>query len=135
MQEAMRRLLLCALLATLVLAPAACGRRNTEIVISTPAPGVRIVNSVSRGNGPLSGDFSELSAVFERSGEKDKKLVLSGTYLEIDRIDWRDPHNATICLRGGYTHEFSNNVTLNAYAQRVSYELHFSLREDCQPVH
>jgi hypothetical protein len=130
----MSRRWLYALAVAVLCQVASCGRVTTGYEISTPAPGVRIIGTTSRGSGPLSANFSDISAVLEDgTKEKDKKLILSGTNLEIDRIEWRNQHNAIICLRGGYTYKFFNYVTLHNYEKEVSFDMHFALREDCAP--
>ncbi len=126
----MGRLFSYPLLVTSATLLTACAHDAPEVVIASPALGVQIVGQTSKGEGPLAGNFSEISAVYQRGEKSDRQLVLSGLYLTVERIEWSNPHEATICLRAGYTSRFSNNVTLQT-GERESYDIHFALREDC----
>jgi hypothetical protein len=121
---------LTALLATLFVA--ACSKTSTEVTeLSVPDSSLKLTFSAGRGGGPLVADSSELTMSLHKGKESDSEVVLSGIYITLKRVTWDNPHNATICIDGGYTSTFRNNITLNANDQHYSYPVHFALREDC----
>jgi hypothetical protein len=120
------------LLIALAAFSSACGDSREAQYLKTPIDGVRMVYFVGKGAPGLVPNVTDLYAELNSGGKSDRKLVLHGTYIEIERVDWLDGGSATICLKSGYTSEFHNRVTLNQYATRESHDLHFALREDCR---
>ncbi len=51
----------------------------------------------------------------ERSGQSDKALVLSGTYVTVSKVEWiNSTENVIFMENGGFTSTFQNQVTLRA---------------------
>jgi hypothetical protein len=58
--------------------------------------------------------------------------VLSGSDLTVRNLLWNDPHHATICLDGGITNVFRNEVTLIVGDSIADSEtIYHQLREGC----
>lgn len=83
----------------------------------------------SYGHGAVDNDYTSVYAHLERGGKSVKKLVLSGEYLEFSKIEWNDPSDITLCLQGGFTSLYYNQITLNV--QDVSVTIHNHLQEHC----
>ena len=77
----------------------------------------------------MSSGSTEVYANFTVAGKNHRELVLRGVYLNIDSLIWGSPNDATICLKGGITSIFRNEVTLNADASFVT--VHNHLAERC----
>ena len=84
------------------------------------------------GHGAADSDFTWVYAHLERNGTSKKILVLSGTNMTVSKIVWTAPHENTICLGGGITDTFRNEVTL--IAGDVSETIRSHLREHCDDV-
>lgn len=116
---------LCLLLTLLL----ACAKPDQVTTIKSPTEGVFYTVETFYGHGAIDTDVTRVYAHLERNGKSDKKLVLAGQYLEISKISWAGMHDATLCLQGGFTNSFHNEVTLSI--DRDSEEIHNYLREDC----
>ncbi len=74
-------------------------------------------------------------AHLERNGKARKILVLSGEKSHSADIIWSTPHDATLCLEGGITDAFRNEVTLIVGDTREDSEtIHNVLQEQCKVV-
>jgi hypothetical protein len=83
------------------------------VTIKSPINGVFYSVETFYGKGAMSSDFTWVYAHLEHAGKSDKMLVLSGEYLKISNIIWTSPNENTICLEGGITNTFRNEVTLS----------------------
>jgi len=70
------------------------------------------VETYDGGPGPLGSDVTKVYAHFERHGKSTRILVLEGDSLTVSKIIWNTPHDDSICLDGGITDTFHNQVTL-----------------------
>jgi hypothetical protein len=109
----------------------ACRDNREQRTWQTPINGVTLVQLDERGTNGLSGSASDLYVELNVGGRTQRELVLHGLYLTIDRITWAQSGTATICLNGGYTSKFYNQVTLDNHEAHKSYDLHFSLADEC----
>ena len=84
-----------------------------------------------KAGGPTS-DTTRVYAHFERNGKAKKLLVLDGENLTVAKITWSNPHDAILCLDGGITDTFRNQVTLIVGdAPDDSETINNHLREHC----
>jgi hypothetical protein len=88
-----------------------CGKPDSIMTIKSPTEGVYYTIEISKAGGPTS-DTTRVYAHLERKGKAKKILVLDGENLTVTKIIWKNPHDATICLDGGITDTFRNEVTL-----------------------
>ena len=106
-----------------------CAKPDHVTTIQSPTEGVFYTVETSYGHGAVDNDSTSVYAHLERSGKSVKKLVLSGEYLEFSKIDWNDPYDITLCLQGGLTSSYYNQVTLSV--GDVSVTIHNHLQEHC----
>jgi hypothetical protein len=99
-------------------------------IVTTPSPDSSVFYTVEtfRGDGPLSSGSTDVYAHLKAGSDIDRKLVLHGLYLNT-RVTWTDRDNADLCLAGGLTSEFYNEVTLNA--GKAYKTIHNHLKENC----
>jgi hypothetical protein len=88
-----------------------CGKRDSITTIKSPIEGVFYTIEISKSVG-LASDTTRVYAHLERDGKARKILVLAGEDLTVAKIIWNNPHDATLCLDGGITDTFRNEVTL-----------------------
>ena len=98
--------------------------------MKSPAPGVYFTVETFYGHGPADADFTWVYANFEHNGASAKVLVLTGAYLEVSKIVWGAPLDATLCLKTGTTNSFRNEVVLEAGGASVT--IHSHLQEHCE---
>jgi hypothetical protein len=106
-----------------------CAKANHVTIIKSPTPGVFFTIETFYGRGAVDSDFTRLYAHFDRNGSNKRILVLDGENLTIPKIVWIGPREDTICLKGGITNTFRNEVTLTAGNASVTVRNH--LDEDC----
>lgn len=107
-----------------------CSRKIDRRVIQTPTSGLFFTEEIYRGQGAIDNDFTSLYLNLEKDGKVDKRLVLSGTYVELNRIVWTGPSEATLCMQsGGLTDQFRSVATVSVKDTYQS--IHFLLKEDC----
>jgi len=115
----------------LILSLLGCAKPNRVETVNSPTNGV-FYTVETFGNGPLVSDFTRVYAHLERRGKSDKKLVIDGDYLEFSKITWNDPHDVTLCMKGGITNTFRNEVTLIVGDRPEDSEtIHSHLDEHC----
>jgi hypothetical protein len=88
-----------------------CTKPDSVTIIKSPTSGVFYTVEVSKASGPTS-DTTRVYAHLDRAGKVRKILVLEGSDLTVTQIVWNNPHDATLCLAGGITDIFRNEVTL-----------------------
>ena len=117
----------------LCLAMSGCEKPYKVETLHTPVKGVYFtVATYSGGSGLLGTDTTKVYAHFVRDGGSARSLVLEGDSLTVSRIIWRPPNIATICLDGGLTAIFHNQVTLDLSGGRRQYlTIRNRLREHC----
>jgi hypothetical protein len=107
----------------------ACVKPAEVTTTKSPIDGVFYTMETWTGYGAIVNDHSEVYAHLERGGRSDKELVLAGDNIDETKIVWLSGYEARICLAGGVTTSFRNEVTLRA--GDVSVTLHNQLRENC----
>lgn len=118
--------------AFLCLAMAGCAKPNKVEVSQSPTKGVFFTVETYYGHGAPSPDITKVYAHFKRHGNSKRIAVLEGEDLTVSKIVWNTPHEDTICLDGGFTDTFRNEVTLivgNGLQDSVT--IHSRLREHC----
>jgi hypothetical protein len=88
-----------------------CSKPDSVTTIKSPIEGMFYTVEISKAGGPTS-DTTRVYAHLERNGKAKKILVLDGENVKVARIIWNNPHDATLCLDGGITDTFRNEVTL-----------------------
>jgi hypothetical protein len=106
-----------------------CAKPSTVRVIRSPISSVFLTIETYNGNGPVSAGDMRLYAHFSQDGETDRQLILDGENLTISKLSWEKPNELVICLSGGITDTFRNEVTL--IIGRSDRSVHSSLRENC----
>lgn len=98
----------------------------------SPTAGVFVtVETHNGGPGPLGSDITKVYAHFERHGKSTRIMLLEGD-ISVSKVIWNSPHDDTICLNGGFTDIFHNQVTLilgNTLEDSVT--IHTHLDEHC----
>jgi hypothetical protein len=88
-----------------------CAKPDHVTTTNSPIKGVFYTVEVFKAGGPTS-DTTRVYAHLERNGKTKKMLVLDGGNLTVAKITWNNPHDVTLCLAGGITDTFRNEVTL-----------------------
>ena len=88
-----------------------CLKPDYVTMTKSPIEGVFYTVEVFKTGGPTS-DTTRVYAHLERKGKAKKLLVLEGGNLTVAKIIWNNPHDVTLCLDGGITDTFRNEVTL-----------------------
>jgi len=125
----MKKGILLAALSLMVASLTGCARPDRITAIKSPVDGLFYTVETFYGHGAPDSDFTSVYAHLERNGKADKQLVLNGTYLQISKLSWVGPHDVTLCMEGGITDSFRNQVTLRA--GETSETVHNHLQEHC----
>jgi hypothetical protein len=88
-----------------------CSKPDRITTIKSPTEGLFYTVEIFKAGGPTS-DTTRVYANLERNGKAKKMLVLDGENVTVSKIRWNNPHDATLCLDGGITDTFRNEVTL-----------------------
>jgi hypothetical protein len=88
-----------------------CAKPDHVTTTKSAVKGVFYTVEVFKAGGPTS-DTTRVYAHLERNGKAKKMLVLDGGNLTVAKIIWNNPHDVTLCLAGGITETFRNEVTL-----------------------
>ena len=90
-----------------------CARPDKVTTFESPTAGVFFtVEKNNGGPGPLGSDVTKVYAHLERHGKSTRILVLEGDSLSVSKVIWNTPHDDSICLDGGISDTFHNQVTL-----------------------
>lgn len=109
-----------------------CARPDKVAISRSPTEGVFLTVETFEGHGPVSSEVTRVYAHFERHGKAKKILVLEGDNLTVSKILWVAPNADTLCLDGGITDIFRNQVTLILGDSREDAETIYShLDEHC----
>jgi hypothetical protein len=106
-----------------------CNKVDESRKIDGPNNGATYVIETSYGLGAATSDYTVLSAVSRGDKEGKKVLVLSGENLVIQKLTWTDANNVYICLKGGITDRYANQVSIGPIEKLVKIRNH--LVEDC----
>lgn len=106
-----------------------CEKPSSVKVVKSPTDSIFLTVESYGGKGPASADDTRLYAHFSQDGAADRKLILEGEYLEISKLYWVKPDELMICLAGGITDTFRNEVTLSI--GRSDRKVRSSLRDVC----
>jgi hypothetical protein len=124
----MKRSSFIALLFFMVGLLAGCAKPDHITTVKSPLDGLFYTTEDYYNHGPVS-DTNRVYANLERDGKADRVLLLEGENLTVAKITWNSPHDATICLDGGITSTFRNEVTLTIGS--TSETVHNHLQEHC----
>jgi len=93
----------------------ACSRSTQISTIKSPVAGIFYTVETYEGQGAIDNDYTRVYLHMERSGQSDKALVLSGTYVVVSKVEWiNSTENVIFTENGGFTDTFRNQVTLRA---------------------
>lgn len=107
---------------------AGCSRPDKVLTFPSPAKGLFYTVEEYYARGPVS-DTDRVVAHLERNGKSDSMLVLDGGDVTVKAIHWDGQSDVTICIEGGITNTFRNQVTL--FAGESSATVHNHLEERC----
>jgi hypothetical protein len=95
---------------SLALLLVSCDKSGKTSEVVGPSNGVTYVVEVKYGQGATSSDFTRVFAAPVENASSRAILVLSGENLDVRSIKWSDSSNVVICLDGGITDHFFNEV-------------------------
>jgi hypothetical protein len=119
----------CLIVVLIVSFISGCAKPDHVTTVKSPTEGVFYTVETFNGHGAADSDFTRVYAHLDRNGKSDRKLVVDGTYLEISKITWTDPHDVTLCKQAGITNSFRSEVTL--ISGDTSETIHNHLEEHC----
>lgn len=107
---------------------AGCSKPDMVLIFPSPAEGLFYTVEEYRAGGPVS-DTVRVVAHLERNGASDSMLVLDGGDITVKAVRWDSQNEVTICIEGGITNTFRNQVTL--FAEQLSVTIRNRLDERC----
>ena len=115
------------LLVTLIitLALTGCKRPSSTHVYSSPSDLSYRVDFYG-ANGAVAPSSSAVFAVLKTNTGSSEKLVLSGTYMDMQSISWQADGQGMICLSGGYTETYRRIVALSVGKETKAVYTHLS---------
>ena len=116
-------------LSATILAIAGCSRPDKISTIASPRPGLFYTVETKSGDGPMSSGSTDVYANLRDGSKIRRMLVLRGLYLQISSVKWNSQDDVTLCVTGGITSIFRNQITLNGEDIFVTVHNHFS--EQC----
>ena len=116
-------------LAGLSLIVSSCTKPDRVRTIKSPDPSIFLTVETQNGTGAISSDFTNAYVHFTRDGKTTKQVLINGEYLEDADFAWQKPNVIAICLHGGYTDEFHNEITLEIGSAFKNF--HAFLKESC----
>ena len=115
----MRQEIIC----TIVVLFTGCAHPDKVVTSESPSDGLFYTIEEYHAAGPVS-DTDRVYARFQRHGKSSKMLVLDGGDLTITSIRWTTPTDVTLCVDGGVTNTFRNQVTLFAGDESLTVNNH-----------
>jgi hypothetical protein len=109
----------------IVLALTGCQRPSSSRVYSSPGNLSYRVDFYG-GTGAVAPSSTAVFAVLKTSAGSSEKLVLSGTYMDIQSIALQSDGQGTICLSGGYTETYRRIVALSVGTETTAVYTHLS---------
>lgn len=106
-----------------------CAKPDSITRIASPATAIYLTIETANGAGPISADYTKVYVHWEKDGRSDKILVLDGEYLVISQANWIGLNDLDLCMTGGITNTFRNEVNLSIGDDSNS--VHTHLRETC----
>ncbi len=105
-----------------------CSKPDKVLTFPSSAEGIFYTVEEYHAGGPVS-DTVRVIAHLERNGKSASVLVLDGENLTVKAVRWNNESNVTICIEGGITNTFRNQVTL--FAGALSVTVRNRLDESC----
>jgi len=106
-----------------------CAKPDYILTIQSPTKGLFYTVETYHNHTPVADD-TQVFVHLERNGKADKMLVLQGEDMTVARITWNGPYESTICIAGGFTSTFRNEVTL--FVGSTSENIFVHLQEGCK---
>lgn len=113
-----------------VLGIVGCSRPDKVTTVASPRPALFYTVETTSGDGPMSSGSTDVYANLRDGSKVHRVLVLRGLYLQISSIKWNSPDDVTMCVAGGITSVFRNQITLNGDDTYVTVHNHFDERCD-----
>jgi hypothetical protein len=107
---------------------AGCSRPDKVQTFPSPLEGLFYTVEEYHAGGPVS-DTDRVVAHLERGGKSGNSLVLDGGDMTVRAVRWNSQNDVTICIDGGITNTFRNQVTL--FAGESSVTVRNRLDEHC----
>ena len=79
-----------------------------------------------RGKGAVASSSTAVFAVLTTGAGSSEKLVLSGTDMDVDSINWQADGQGVICISGGYTETYRRLIALTVGADTKAVYTHLS---------
>jgi hypothetical protein len=111
-----------------VLGIVGCSRPDKITTVASPRPALFYTVETTSGDGPMSSGSTDVYANLRDGSKTRRVLVLRGLYLQISSIKWNSPDDVTMCLAGGITSVFRNQITLNGENTYVTVHNHIDER-------
>jgi hypothetical protein len=102
---------------------AGCSHPDKVVTSKSPTEGLFYTIEEYHAGGPVS-DTDRVYAHLERNGKSSKMLVLEGGDVTVTSVRWDAPSDVTLCMDGGITNTFRNQVTLFAGDASVTVNNH-----------
>ena len=117
----------CSLAILVLVIAAGCSRPDQITIFDSPVKGIYYtVEDYS----PVSGSAtSRVYAHFGRTGKAATRLVLEGEKLTIRRVTWTSQDHVTLCVDGGTSTTFHDEITLSSEDNSIT--LYNKLKEHC----
>jgi len=95
----------------------------------SPEANLYLTVETNHGSGAISSDFTRLYAHLDTDSDTARELVVDGDDLEIAKVIWREHDDVVVCIAGGFTNTFHNEVALGGPNNHRT--LHIALAKNC----
>jgi hypothetical protein len=120
-----RKLPFSVALSAIMMGIVGCSRPDKVTTYRSPNSALFYTVETVSGDGPMSSGSTEVYANLRDADKTRRMLVLRGVYLQIDSVVWNSPNDATLCVAGGISSIFRNEITLNGDNTFVTVHNHF----------
>ncbi len=105
-----------------------CARPDKVSTFKSPVDGLFYTVEEYHAASPVS-DTDRVYANLDRNGKSSRALVLEGGDMTVTTVHWDTTSDVTLCIDGGITNTFRNQVTL--FVGDKSVTVHNRLEEHC----
>jgi len=106
-----------------------CSKPDEVRTIKSPEADLYLTVETNHGSGAISSDFTRLYAHLGEGDGAARELVLDGDDLAVSKVIWREHGDMIVCLSGGFTNTFHNEVAIGGPENHRT--LHVSLAKGC----
>ncbi len=98
---------------SLAILPAGCAKPSETRTYASSVKELSYRVEEYQGRGAIAPNSTAVFAVLRTAQGHSEKLVLSGTYVDLESISWVGDNEGSICLSGGYTEIYRRIVALS----------------------